>query len=501
MASLKTWVIKHNTLLICLTILITATGLRLPNLGYSDYHGDELKAVMVPKNLDGLWSFLLDQRKGPMQFLISYIPYTITHNYKNEVAQRLPFAIASSFSAVLLFLFVNNLTSSKLAGFCASFIFLTHGFIVGFGRIAQYQNLNLLFSFGALVMYSMLRKPCLTRKKQYFYSLAGTALWCFSILSHWDAVLILPIVLFLTFKVLLTNIKVLFLNVILGLMLLSPFLLPYLTALSADSRNQTYLFARVGLDLGYSKIPLYKALIELYNPYIVLPFLLITATVSLIGVRKYYPIVIWFIAVFGLFELMVKNPGTHIYNFLLPIFVLSGIGIGYLLKVHKHARYIILPALAIVFSFMYYQAYIIYVDSNKEYPYESKTIELFGLNLNAQKISDIKPDYMRGSYIPLFGFPHARYWNEINDFINTQNIQNNEQLKFITNEDQAFCDGYMDTQYGTGQVYYAIGIKRPSNFVMDYSFSNIGSKKLVKTFKLRDETVVKIYKVQAKQVT
>jgi len=501
MASLKTWVIKHSTLLVCLTILILVAGLRLPNLGYSDYHGDELKAVMVPKNPDGLWNFLLDQRKGPMQFLTSYTPYTITHDYKNEFAQRLPFALASCFSAILFFMFVKNLTSSKIAGFCASFVFLTHGFVVGFGRIAQYQNLNLLFSCGALVMYSVLRKPGLTTKNLYFYSLAGTTLWCFSILSHWDAVLILPMVIFFTFKALMANKKVLFINILLGLILLSPFLLPYLGALSADSRNQTYLSARVGLDLGYSKIPLYKALIELYNPYIVLPFLLVTAAVSLVGIRNYYPIVIWFIAVFGLFELMVKNPGTHIYNFLLPIFVLSGIGIDHLIKGHKLAKYMLFPVLATIFGFMYYQAYILFLDNHKEYPYESKTIDFLGLKLNAQKISDVKPDYMRGSYIPLFGFPHARYWNEINDFINTQNIQNNEELKFISNEDKAFCDGYMDAQYGTGQAYYAIGIKRPTNFVMDYSFSNIGSKKLVKTFKLRDETVVKIYSVQAKQIT
>lgn len=501
MASLKSWIISHSTLLICAFVLILTAGLRLPNLGYSDYHGDELKAVMVPKNPDGLWSFLLDQRKGPMQFLIAYIPYSITHNYKNELAQRLPFALASCLSSVLFYLFVKNITLSKTVAFSATFLFLTNGFIAGFGRIAQYQNLNLLFSFGALLMYSMLKRPNLPTRNLYLYSLTGTVLWCLSILSHWDAVLILPIVLLLTFKILISNKKALFLNVLLGLVLLSPFLLPYLSTLSADSRNQTYLSARVGLDLGYSKIPLYKALIELYNPYTVLPVLLITSAVSLIGIRKYYPLVIWFIVVFGLFELLVKNPGTHIYNFLLSIFILSGIGIDYLIKVHKLAKYTLLPVSVIIFGFMYYQAYILFVDNHKEYPYESKTIDFLGLKLNAQKISDIKPYYMRGSYIPLFGFPHARYWNEINGFINAQNNQHGEELKFISNEDKAFCDGYMDTQYGTGQTYYAIGIKRPTNFVMDYSFSNIGSKKLVQTFQLRDETVVKIYRVQAKQIT
>jgi hypothetical protein len=144
---------------------------------------------------------------------------------------------------------------------------------------------------------------------------------------------------------------------------------------------------------------------------------------------------------------------------------------------------------------MYTQTHLLFVDHTKEYPYESKKLVILGRSFEAKKIEVIKPEYMRGSYIPLFGFPHSRSWNEISDYINAENSRNNELLMFITNEDKAFCDNYMDTEYGTGKEFYAIGIKRPTNFVMDYNFSNYGNKKLVNKLTLNNETVVRIYKV------
>lgn len=59
------------------------------------------------------------------------------------------------------------------------------------------------------------------------------------------------------------------------------------------------------------------------------------------------------------------------------------------------------------------------------------------LNLVASGIREIKPEYMRESYIPLFGFTHHRYWNEVNDLVNKLNQTNNEKFKYITNEDKS----------------------------------------------------------------
>jgi len=498
MASVKGYLVKYRLVSICMLLLISTACLRFTNLGYSDYHGDEFKAFIAPEPKESTWQFLLKQRKGPMQFLVSYIPYTITRDFTNEFAERLPFALASCLATVVFFLFVLKLTKNLTVACVAGFLLLSNGYITGFGRIAQYQNLNLLFSFSALLAYTYLLETGISRKRKITCSLLGTLFWSMSILSHWDAVLILPMVLYIIIKGLRKDTKIIALNFLFGCLLILPFMLPYFLNFKTNDYNQVYLSKRTGFDLEYSKFPLYKSLTEVYNPYIVIPFLISTSLISLLHFKKNLPVLIWFMTILILFELFVINPGTHIYNFLLPMFILSGSGVSYIVRTNKYVKLITIPVTGSLLAFMYLQTYALFVDHAKEYPYESKTIRFFGRQLVAARIDNVKPPYMRGSYIPLFGFPHNRFWTEINSYVNSQNTLTNENLRFVTNEDKAFCDNYMDAQYGMGQNYYAVGIKRPTNFVMDYSFSNVGSKSLVYRINLNDETVVKIYRVRGK---
>ena len=492
-------------------LILLAIPLRFKNLDYSDYHGDEYKAFLIPGADENAWQFLLRQRKGPMQFLVSYIPYLFTHNFRTEFAERLPFAIASCLSIAFFFLFVKNMTKSKLIAFISSLLFITNGFISGIGRIAQYQNLNLLFSFTALFFYSKLLDQPLSAKKSLKFSLIGTFFWCVSVLAHWDAVLIAPVVIFIILKSLnhceikTAGLKVLLVNIALGLALTLPFIVPYIDAFKNIAHNQDYAQDRIGLDLGYSKVPLYKALTELYNPFLTIPFLLIAGLIGVLNVKKSLPILLWFTIVFSFFELFVKNPGTHFYNFLLPLIILSGIGAGTLFSLFKFTKYLVAPVLLVIVSFLYFQTYILFVDHSVEYPFEDKVVlkipnfykmDGYFLNLVAQGIENIKPDYMRGSYVPLFGFTHHRFWNEISTFINGQNVINHEKLKYITNEDKTVSERYMDTKYGLDGGFYAVGIKRPMNFVQNFRFTNYPHKKLVHTFSQNGEVVVAIYRVE-----
>ena len=59
---------------ITFSILTAVTiWLRLVNLGYSDYQGDEIKALFLPTVGQGLMKFIFAQRKGPIQFFITYL--------------------------------------------------------------------------------------------------------------------------------------------------------------------------------------------------------------------------------------------------------------------------------------------------------------------------------------------------------------------------------------------------------------------------------------------
>jgi len=53
-----------------IALFLLAGVLRFVNLGYSDYQGDEIKALYNPKEIKSA-QFFLEQRKGPMQFLVT----------------------------------------------------------------------------------------------------------------------------------------------------------------------------------------------------------------------------------------------------------------------------------------------------------------------------------------------------------------------------------------------------------------------------------------------
>src|SRR4030042_5392019 len=79
-------------------IMILASILRLVNLGYSDYQGDEIKAFFRPNDDQSEVDFLLNQRKGPIQFIITGFIGYFDNNFSNRFIARLPFALAGIFS-------------------------------------------------------------------------------------------------------------------------------------------------------------------------------------------------------------------------------------------------------------------------------------------------------------------------------------------------------------------------------------------------------------------
>ena len=89
-----------------LAIIIGVTVFtRFYNLGYSDYIGDEHKAFIELSEGQSTHDFFMSRRKGPMQFLVAHIPYLITGDFRNELAQRIPFSIISV-ASILVFYFV-----------------------------------------------------------------------------------------------------------------------------------------------------------------------------------------------------------------------------------------------------------------------------------------------------------------------------------------------------------------------------------------------------------
>ncbi len=506
----------HSEKLLLLVLLIVTVYTRFVNLGYSDYIGDEHKAFYTPEPSETTYQFFMNKRKGPMQFVVAHVPYLITDNFSNELAERIPFAFISVLSMVVFYLFVKKVTKSKATAFLSAFLLSVNGFIIGFGRIAQYQNLNLLFSFLTLLFYADVYLES-NSKKIIKSTLLGTLFWSLSVLSHWDAIFILPVVTVFFAKFIFSKkyekgfkLKVVALNFLLGCLLLFPYLIPYARYQLANPENRQYFERR--LELGHFNFERYRLLTRLYNPFLTLPFLVVFGLLGLFLIKRSYIFSLWFIIAYLIFELFVRKPGTHMYNFIIPLIVLSSFTLVFIYqhipKLLKRAGIVLI---VLFLSFLTFQAHFIFIDHIKEYPWEQKTfldfknIEEYYYKKNKVKTRDriyhsiTTPKYTIEQKLPLFGFPHKRYWQEINDFIINQNRVNGESLGYMTNEAKTISEWYMDVKYRTDESFYLVGVKRPLSFSNDRKYPQIGGKNTVKEIRNEfGEMVVRIYRVESR---
>lgn len=505
---LYTFIKKHSELLLVLFLFLVVGFLRFKDLGYSDYISDEPGTFLyrgLPHKFPGVkpWQFLLDQKKGPIQIFVGFIPYFFIGNYNNELAQRIPFALFNTFSVILLYFAVKKLTKSKLIGFLASVFFGVSGFSVAFGRVAQYQSLNMFFSFAALYFYAFL----LSKEKLAFrYSLLGTLFLSLSILSHWDAVYIVPVILFIFVKFLVGKeydwkfkLRVLFGNFLLGCVLLLPFLLPYVSNYFENARNQSYFASRVGLRETFdSSGDLF--MFKLYNPFLVYEVYIggimlgfLAEFLNLVVLKKkqtaYGAFTLWFVIVFCVYKFFIHHAGTHIYNLVIPVVILGAIGLGTLINILPKFFKVIPALLALLlFSFFYYQSYIIFVDHSIEYPWRQESI----FEHDTFDYASLKTNIRH-----LIGFPHKRYWQEINRYLVSQNELLDEKFGYISNEDKGLTGYYMTLDSRNHGGFYVVGVKRPLSFTNDYKMSHIKDKSTVHTIKNEDgDTVVRIYRVE-----
>jgi hypothetical protein len=474
--------------LIIIFIIAVSVPLRFVNLGYSELQDDEKKAFYaysVEKEQSPI-DFFLKQRKGPMQFLISEIPFSITGDFRNELSQRLPFTIINTLSVIILYKLLLKLTNGdSFASLFGALLYATNGFFVGFSRIAQYQSLNLFFSFLSLYFFADLAT---NKDKLFRSSLIGTLMFCFSVLSHWDAVFYLvPTVYFLIQflrrkDIEVDNKKKLFLyNFYLGCVVLLPFMLPYfLTQLQIQS-NLNYLQKRVGYSVY--NFNAHRYIFELYNPYITLPLLLALISTSIFFIKKNYIYLLWFIVNLLLIRFFMAKPGTHIYNYVIPaVFLISINCAAAFSKLSKFTLPIAFIAIISISGVLFYQSYFLFVDHAQEYPWDAKVL------------FDHTTEPYKNKEILTFGFPHYRNWKGVNDYINSRN----NNCTYITNEGKEESQIYIDAKFGKqdSRCYYVISVLRPFVSTRDgIVYGEAYGKPVLYSYAVGEKELVKVYKV------
>jgi 4-amino-4-deoxy-L-arabinose transferase-like glycosyltransferase len=169
-----------------LAALLIATMLRVVNLGYSEFQGDEA-AVMVgaARALEGGEGVVFQHRKGPAELTMVIAVWRLTGT-TSEWMVRLPFAWAGVLGVAAVFLSGRRLGSPHAGGIAACLL-AVEGFFVGFGRIVQYQSL--VFVLGTLGLLCLL---AYWEHGRGILLAVAAALFAGGVLAHYDAALTLP---------------------------------------------------------------------------------------------------------------------------------------------------------------------------------------------------------------------------------------------------------------------------------------------------------------------
>jgi hypothetical protein len=507
--------VSKNFYKILIIVSITAIiFLRISNLGYSDYIDDEHSSFLTFKQTKGpLYDYLMNMRKGPLQNVVALLPYLFTGDFTNTFAERLPFAVFNLLALIVFYKVLKTDLNNNRIAFISTVFLGVNGFIVAFGRIVQYQSLNLFFSFLSLLFFIYFRD-----KRNIFWSLLGTLSLVMSLYAHWDVIFILvPIVGVLAEYFLNKSVDfkkkfiVALLNLLLFAITVLPYFGPYLIYQSNSVSNQGYLTRRFGFN--ESKDLTFKFLYELYNPLLswwIYSILAIASTLWMIFSSKilssvinkvkivknvnpfpkpYYKYVLWLILSLLYYMFFMSKPGTHVYNIVIPMIIVSAFTLDYIanLLISNLQRNVYICTLAFFFIFLWLQSYLIFVEHKTEYPWQKEKI-LF---------SEF-PTSLPDKPLPLFGFPKKRFWKEINAFILEENKRLGINAGYVTNEDISHTRFYMDIENNANNTFYYAVVKRPYTFVDDWKARTYKNKaKLKEFFDENGSAVARVYLVQA----
>lgn len=453
---IKKFFIKNKYLVL---LMVVGAFLRLTNLGYSNYQGDEIKALFNPTDGQSVVKFLLDQRKGPVQFLITFLLKFLNPSYENEFLVRLPFAIAGILAVFYFYKLLKHHFNEKVA-FYGTFFFATNGFLLAFSRIVQYQSFVILFMIMALYYLS---------EKKIFW---GLLFWGLAFLSHYDAVLIAPFAFYLLYDWLKDfkreeRIRRFIRVSIIPAFMTGVFYIPFLFNLSEATK--TYWYNRL-IDNALGKISSSKYLFGVYQPIYVIHIYTILFLLGLIFLcggallkrklpePKIISIGLWFLLALAFMEVFVHIPGTHIYTYLIPVMIFMGAGVYLIEEVlrkvlkNKLGGIVTTFGVSIIFVFIFAQMYMVYVNNRDEYPWENEQFLLWTLP---------KPSPI--FHLSMFGFPYYRNWEGVKRFVATH-----PEIKgYSSNERKAITRYFINLPKRGDVPSFYILVKNPQSFT-DY---------------------------------
>ncbi|WP_448561013.1 ArnT family glycosyltransferase [Trichothermofontia sp.] len=173
-----------------LLLLVVGGFYRFAYLGYSDFHGDEARAALrATAVLQGYEDVLFLHRKGPAEILLPTVVYALTGQLTEAIARSL-FAFANWIGLLAVFVLGDRLWG-PLAGWVAALFLALNGYLIGFGRLVQYQSLVFLMGvLVILVLYRLAQHPHAIAR----YGVLAASFLATGLLAHYEAAgILLPV--------------------------------------------------------------------------------------------------------------------------------------------------------------------------------------------------------------------------------------------------------------------------------------------------------------------
>ncbi len=483
-------------------LFIITLWLRLVNLGYSDYQGDEIKALARLAPGQSLIDFLLQQRKGPVEFLITYLVGLFHPSFDNQFLTRLPFTLGGILGVYIFYRLIKLHYGARPALY-ATLLLATNGLFIGLNRIAQYQPFTILFSLLALYAFSLAIERDGWRVVGVYI---GMIFWAFAILAHYDGVFIAPMAVYLLYRWYNhsaslspgTRRRHLLLSAVLSAIFLASFYIPFATSVNKDVL--AYWEGRIIESPDRMSVPSSLYIFKLYNPLLAIYLYPALAFLSLFRFRTVLPLLIWFLFPWIVLEGIIYDPGTHIYVYLLPAIAMAGIGAAVLedwivrLVSDRLGRqtnhWLFRAGITAIFLFLAVLSHFIFVDTTPEYPWEQRRFLFWTLG---------EPD--TEYHIWAYGFPYNRHWEDIGDFVR----ENDGSGYYFSNEKNSIASKYVPLPYNAERAGYYIHIHHPQSFMNFYLRDKVRywvkNYPPLKVFEVNGRRVAEIYKMPPGNLT
>lgn len=404
-------------------LVLLVLVLRWPNLGYKEFQGDEgIIMARAAAMLAGDDAELFNHQKGPIEILLPLALWG-SGEAVTEFWVRLPFWWGSLLLVGAL-VWLGRHWFSPTVGLMAGLLFALNGFAVAFSRIVQYQTFVMLWGVLAIIFAGVYRAN--GRKQALWLTavfLAG------GLLAHYDAVLVVPVIVWLVWPRFWPLSKLDWPGwaggLLMGVGLLALFYLPFLLNPNFGRTGNYLLGARLGGSLLSWSGPELWQMATFYNSIYYIAGLLILLLVALwLGNGRSHSWIaawIYFLVPLFFYLFIVADPRTHLYTFFPGAALLAAVGLAKLVErawdygtaVQWGAR--LLLAAFVLISAIY--PYLLFVDTRIERQ----------RNWVETRPTGYPTTFAEPPLFGLFGFPYQAGWRAAAELPLAWPIASNEE--------------------------------------------------------------------------